>query len=100
MEQDGEFIKYLSKMQEAYDKANAIGNAIQLMQTYDNADRIKRYLILSAYYGIYGNNVQTYIAQCDAICNQCKNSMNALANKVMQDAIMSRMREIAIEIVK
>jgi len=73
---------------------------MQLMQVYDNAYRLKRYFILSAHYGIYGDDLQVYIAQCNTICNQCKNSMNALANKVMQDAIMSRMREIAIEAIK
>jgi len=60
---------------------------MQLMQTYDNADRLKRHLILSVYYGIYGDNLQAYIVPCDAICSQCENSMNALANKIMQDTI-------------
>lgn len=85
----------LNKLQEAYDKATFCNNATQIMQVYDCANNYRNHLLLSMQYGLSGD-FRDCIAQCDAICAQCTKAMAALGNKAMQDALMSKWRELAI----
>lgn len=85
----------LNKMQEAYDKAVFCNNAALIIQIYDKANSVRNNLILSMHYGLCGD-VSEYIAQCDVICEQCNKAMTALGNKTMQAALMSKWRDLAI----
>lgn len=85
----------MNKMQDAYDNVTFCNNVAQIMQVYDNANSVRNKLLLSMQYGFCGD-VSEYIVQCDAICEQCKKAMTALGKKAMQDALMSKWRELAI----
>lgn len=85
----------MNKLQDAYDNVSFCNNATQIMQVYDNAKRVRNKLLLSMQCVLCGD-VSEYITQCDAICEQCKKAMTALGNKAMQDALMSKWRELAI----
>lgn len=91
-------LETLNKLQEAYDNATFCSNAMQIMQVYDNANRLRNYFLFRQYGG-WREGLQESIAQCDAICEQCNNAMSALGNKAMQDALMSKWRELAIRMV-